>query len=391
MRRLLTFILLLSLGQAMATDIKVRLFSTLNLTKAIVTPDTGLYYVIAYDAELREIDTVHDIFEEENSRTLYFARSGKSVAVNRGAERLGKYDVLRVVSLDPEHEFRIEAAGRKRVYHGNLQLRVFKGYLQVVNIVDIDQYVAGVVESEGGHKDQIEFFKAQAVLARTFALKNINKHIRDGYNLKDDVTSQVYFSKSHNQYSASINKAVAMTRDSVAVDTSCKPILSVFHANSGGHTVNAQDAWSKALPYLKSRRDSFSIGVGSYTWKKTIDRNRFYNYIANAMGVSNDIKLRKAVLNYRHNGRNAYFRYGGRKLKLTRLRKQFGLRSTFFTITEAGESVTLHGKGYGHGVGMSQDGAIEMARRGYKYHEILKFYFTDIELESIQHLKRQDE
>ncbi|MDZ7845934.1 MAG: SpoIID/LytB domain-containing protein [Owenweeksia sp.] len=67
--------------------------------------------------------------------------------------------------------FRIEAAGRQRVYQGNLRLRIFNGQLQVVNVVDMENYVAGVVESEGGHENNPEFFKAQAVLARTFALK----------------------------------------------------------------------------------------------------------------------------------------------------------------------------------------------------------------------------
>lgn len=369
-----------------AIDVKIKLFSTQNFTSVTVTPDSGAYYLIALDSRLRPIDTILDIFEEEDKRTLSITKYGSAVRVQKG-EDLGHYEALLIRSKDEDRQFRVEAQRRLRMYHGDLQLRVYNGYLQVVNVVDMEKYVAGVVESEGGHQLNPEYFKAQAVLARTFALKNWNKHSDEGYNLKDDVTSQVYFSKARYQYSAAIQEAVECTKDTVLVTYSCDPILGVFHANSGGCTVGAQDAWLESISYLKPKIDSFSLNVGSYSWEKKLPKNEFYAYVASSLGVSNDIGLHKAILNFdQSKNRKAYFEYKGRKLKLTRIRFRFNLRSTFFKVSDGGNYLILKGNGYGHGVGLSQDGAMEMDKRGYSYREILHFYYDNVELEAIERL-----
>ena len=371
--------------KAQASEVKIRIFSTKNIDKAIVTPDTGKYYLLAYDKDLNLIDTVYDIFDQDSIRTFYFSKSGSEITVNRAKEKIGKFSAIRLVSVDPTKEFRINASGKGRVYQDDLQVRVRDGYLQLVNIVNIEKYVAGVVESEGGHSEETEYFKAQAVLARTFAVKNLNKHIKEGYNLKDDVSSQVYFSKCHYINADCIQEAVECTRDTIVVTESCNPILGVFHANSGGQTVGSDHAWYRAISYLQSQKDSFSIGVGSYSWEKRISKNKFYNYVARSMKVSNDLSLHKALLNFSQGERKAYFSHKERKLKLTRIRTHFNLKSTYFKIVDDGDYIVLKGKGYGHGVGMSQDGAMEMAKRGYSYKEILNFYFSGVELESLHY------
>lgn len=372
-----------------ATDIKIRIFSTKNVDKAIVSTDTGKYYLLAYDQELNLIDTIYDIFDQDSIRTFYFTRSGKQIIVNRAKEKIGKFSALRLVSVDPTKEFRINARGKGRVYQDDLQIRVYKGHLQLVNIVDMEKYVAGVVESEGGHSEETEYFKAQAVLARTFAIKNLNKHIREGYNLKDDVSSQVYFSKCHYVNKDCIEEAVRCTRDTVVVTDICEPILGVFHANSGGQTVGSDHAWYSPIDYLRAQKDSFSIGVGSYRWEKRIKKAQFYDFVARTMKVSNDVGLEKALLNFRQYKRQAYFKHKGRKLKLTKIRSHYNLKSTFFRVVDDGNYVVLKGKGYGHGVGMSQDGAMEMARRGYDYKQILHFYFSNVELEVMGFAKEE--
>ncbi|MGB0175764.1 MAG: SpoIID/LytB domain-containing protein [Owenweeksia sp.] len=386
MRYKLSLLLILTALFSRGFELKVRLYSDINVDKVIVTPDTGLYYLVALNDELEQIDTVYDIFDQDSIRTLYFTRDGQRVAINRSKTRIGEFAALRLVSAAPCKEFKIEANGRSRVYQDDLQIRVHEGYLQVVNVVDIEKYVAGVVESEGGHVQELEYFKAQAVLARTFALKNLNKHINHGYNLKDDVTSQVYFSKCHYKNSDIIKEAVECTTDTVVVTENCNPILGVFHANSGGQTVGSDHAWLTALEYLQPQQDSFSIGVGSYRWEKKISKSDFYGFYARSLKVANDAGLQKAILNFDQPSRKAYFEYKGRRLKLTRVRRQYNLRSTYFTLEESGNYVILKGKGYGHGVGLSQDGAIEMSRRGYSYKEILQFYFNGVELEAATYI-----
>ncbi len=372
---------------ASAVEVKIKLFSTQSFTTVTVIPDTGAYYLIALDDRLRPIDTILDIFQEEKNRTLTIAKNGSDVRAIKSQKDLGDYDALLIRSKDPKKQFRVEAENRKRIYHGDLQLRVFGGSLQVVNIVDLEDYVGGVVESEGGHQLNPEYFKAQAVLARTFVLKNWNKHMDEGYNLKDDVTSQVYFSKARYQFSDAIREAVECTKDTVLVTYSCAPILGVFHANSGGCTVGAQDAWLESISYLQPRVDSFSLGVGSYSWEKKVSKAEFYQYLASSLGVPNDILLHKAILNFdQSQNRKAYFEFKGKKLKLTKIRFKFNLRSTYFRVEDAGNYLWLTGNGFGHGVGLSQDGAMEMDRRGYSYREILHFYYDNVELESIERL-----
>jgi stage II sporulation protein D len=380
-------ILLMLSFNAKAVELEIRLFSTRNLTQTTVIPDSGDYFLIALDKQLRPIDTIIGLYEPAGNKVLHFLKNGQSIKTTHGDFGLGSYHALRVSSKDQKKEFRIQAAGKERVYRGDLRVRVYKGYLQVVNLVDIENYVAGVVESEGGHLNNPEYFKAQAVLARTFALKNLDKHSAEGYNLKDDVTSQVYFSRPRYKHAQAILEAVKATEDTIVVTDECEPILGVFHANSGGVCTNSEDVWLQPVEYLRSRVDSFSVGVGSYTWEREMEADEFYGYFARSLGVEDDAFLRKSILNLHHSPRQAYFEYEGKKIKLTKVRYHFKLRSTFFEVYERPDSkVTLKGRGYGHGVGLSQDGAMEMARRGYSYQEIIDFYYAGVELESIDRI-----
>lgn len=384
---LIIAILIMTSLNSFAVELKIRLFSTLNLTQATVIPDSGDYFLIALDRELRPVDTIIGLYEPAGNKVLHFLKNGEDIKATHGDFGLGRYHGLYISSKDQHKEFRIQAAGKERVYRGDLRIRLFKGYLQIVNLVDIENYVAGVVESEGGHLNNPEYFKAQAVLARTFALKNLEKHSSEGYNLKDDVTSQVYFSRPRYKHAEAILEAVKATEDTIVVTDDCEPILGVFHANSGGVCTNSEDVWLQPVEYLRSRVDSFSVGVGSYTWEREMEADEFYGYFARSLGLKDDAFLRKAVLNLRHSPRQAYFEYKGKKLKLTRVRHHFKLRSTFFEVYEHPDSkITLKGRGYGHGVGLSQDGAMEMARRGYTYREIIDFYYAGVELESIDRI-----
>ena len=381
----LVSLVLFTLG-AQALELKVRLFSEHSVQKAVVTTDSGLYHLIALTEDYTPIDTVYDVYQRDPLRTFYFKTGAGGVRVNRGRQFLGEYPALLLVSGDPENQFRIDVAQKGRAYFGDLRFARQQGELQIVNQVDLEKYVAGVVESEAGHVEELEFYKAQAVLARTFAVRNLDKHADEGYNLKDDVSSQVYFSKAHYVNHQLIDSAVMATRDTVLVLSTCEPILGVFHANSGGMTSNSEDVWSKPLPYLRSLCDSFSVGVGSYYWEKRIPEQRFFDYFARMLGVNNDLRLQKALLNFDQHERDSYFEFADRKLKLTRVRRDLNLRSTYFLVEREGNEVVLQGYGYGHGVGLSQDGAINMSSKGYAYRDILHYYFREVELESVKRL-----
>jgi len=383
----IVFILLLSSTVIQALDLRVRLFSASEVNETIITTDSIDFSLLALNSEGQIIDTIYDVFAADSLRTFYLSSTPQGLALKRGKQSLGLYKRLLFKGLDSLQQFRIKANKRERAYYGDIEIELRSNRLYLINRVNLELYVAGVVESEAGHVPELEFFKAQAVLARTFALKNISKHAKEGYNLKDDVSSQVYHSRAHYTHKDLIEKAVALTRDTILVSTDCEPILSVFHANSGGHTVNSEDVWLRAIDYLQSADDSFSIGVGSYSWTKEISKERYFNYFSKMMGVKNDLQFQKALLNLHQDGRESHFKYDGRSLKLTKVRHDFKLKSTYFKAEIKADKIILNGYGYGHGVGLSQDGAIAMSKRGFDYREILKFYFQSVELESLRFRK----
>jgi len=368
-----------------ALDLRVRLFSAADVNETIITTDSIDFSLLALDEQGKVIDTIYDVFAADSLRTFYLSSSPEGVTVKRGQNVLGYYNKVLFKGLDSLQQFRIKSNKRERAYYGDIEIALRNNHLYLINRVNLELYVAGVVESEAGHVPELEFFKAQAVLARTFALKNLNKHVKEGYNLKDDVSSQVYHSRAHYTHKDLIQKAVALTRDTILVNTDCEAILSVFHANSGGFTVNSEDVWLRPIDYLKASADSFSIGVGSYSWTKEISKERYFNYFAKMMGVKNNLEFQKALLNLHQDGRQSHFNYLGRSLKLTKVRTDFKLKSTFFKAEVKADKIILQGFGFGHGVGLSQDGAIAMSKNGFTYQEILSFYFQSVDLESLKY------
>tara|TARA_R110002050_G_scaffold18186_2_gene53246 strand:+ start:1047 stop:2162 length:1116 start_codon:yes stop_codon:yes gene_type:complete len=366
-------------------ELRVRLFSASDVRETIITTDSIDFCLLALDEQGKVIDTIYDVFADDSLRTFYLSNTPQGLSVKRGQRALGVFKTVLFKGLDSLQQFRIRANKKERAYYGDIEIVNQSNHLHLINRVNLELYVAGVVESEAGHVPESEFFKAQAVLARTFALKNLNKHTKEGYNLKDDVSSQVYHSRAHYTHKDLIEKAVALTRDTILVGDDCEPILSVFHANSGGFTVNSEDVWLRSIDYLKAAEDSFSIGVGSYSWTKEISKERYFNYFAKMMGVKNNLEFQKAVLNLHQEGRQSHFSYQGRSLKLTKVRNDFRLKSTYFRAEIKDDKVILNGFGFGHGVGLSQDGAIAMSKKGYSYKEILCFYFQSVDLESLQY------
>src|SRR5690606_3774381 len=112
---LLLFFFLVSM-YIQAFDIKIRIFSDMTVDKVVVTPDTGIYYLMAYNSELQKVDTIADIFNTDPARTFHIQVSGKKVLVSRGGQKMGSYDALRFESSGEPREFRIDANGKKRIY-----------------------------------------------------------------------------------------------------------------------------------------------------------------------------------------------------------------------------------------------------------------------------------
>lgn len=266
-----------------------------------------------------------------------------------------------------------------RLYPEELIIKAREKDLQCINRVGLQEYLEGVVLAEAGMGHHPEFYKVQAVVCRTYALHNLKKFEEEGIHLCDKVACQVY--RGMNTEEPRIDSAVAATEGIVLVDEDIDLITAAYHSNSGGRTAASEDAWSKALPYLRPIDDPFSQEGKHYEWKKTIPRSEWLDYLQKEFSYPVKKKrYRKKVVKYENEGREVHLLAKKDSIPLKKVRRDLGLNSTYFQIREKKDSVIFEGKGFGHGVGLSQEGAMEMADLGIPYEEILQFYYQGVHL-----------
>jgi len=269
------------------------------------------------------------------------------------------------IELKPNFErgyFRISVNNDERLYKGSLIIKK-DSIVHLINDVKLEEYVAGVVESECGHVKQLDLLRAQAIIARTFALKNKEKHIESGFALCDLTHCQVYKSMCYFKNPILIKKAVLSTSSMILLDEKNELINSVFHSNCGGVTANSEDVWQSFTTYLRSVVDTFCLNQNHSTWIKTIPFNNSTKLACNDFLVRHKLY----ILN------NDTF-------NLNNFRVNYNLPSTLFSGFKKDDKILLEGKGFGHGVGLCQEGAIRMAELGYNFKQILYFYYTKVRL-----------
>ena len=315
---------------------------------------------------------------------LIISVEGKRIRVKNYNKNLGAFSS---VSLIPKQESAIyrlknvQPETEERRYEGSLTVEPKSGKLKFVASVTMDQYIAGVVQSEAGNGHKEEFYKAQAIISRTYALKHINRFLSKGYNLCDRVHSQVYKTMGYND---TIRNAVQSTREVVLVDADINLITAAFHSNSGGFTSNSEDVWTGSLPYLRAREDTFSRCMPHYEWNKKVSLDEYMNYF-NLFTELNpeDPATRREILNYCPQGVQHFFFPSDSLVPLKSMRTFFELNSTDFCVDQKQDSVLFVGRGFGHGIGLSQEGAMRMAELGYDHREILSHYYKNTHLISL--------
>jgi stage II sporulation protein D len=258
--------------------------------------------------------------------------------------------------------------------------------LQIVNHVDLEDYVAAVVAVEYG-LDDLEGTKAMAVVARTYAVRGAGIP-GTAWDHEDDEGSQVYRGSGSVTQVARI--AAEDTRGEVLTWRG-EPIEAVYSSSSGGHTASNEDVWNSApFPYLRGREDPWDRTAPHHEWSWSVDRDRLHRMIQERF----DVEPRSLDVGERSgDGRAAEVRIDARRGEDRSIPSgtfrsavvgAFGgesLRSTFFEIRRSGDRYVFEGRGYGHGVGLNQWGAHGMAGAGKSYREILAFYYTDVRLE----------
>ncbi len=250
--------------------------------------------------------------------------------------------------------------------------------LTAINYVDLEQYLYSVLGSEMNGGWPLEALKAQAVAARTYAIYKRENERNALYDLGNTQSAQVY--KGLASESTSTHAAVNATVGQVLTYNN-RLILSVFHACSGGHTGNVEDVWSETLPYLRGVQD-FDTEVSQCQWVKTFTGQELSQKIS---GVGNVVSISPTLTAYGNiKSMKVVGDRGTRELKGEALRNTLGLRSTRFTITSEPTRLRFDGRGWGHGLGLSQWGAYKLAGRGINYKQILGHYYRGTKLATIK-------
>lgn len=289
--------------------------------------------------------------------------------------------------------------GGKSYSGGVILAGLSKGSVNIINKVDLETYLKGVVPAEmpGNKSSRLNALKAQAICARTYALKRIEGNSKNKFDLYADTRDQVY--GGLNRQKALSDKAVNQTHGTVIMynDT----LASVFyHSSCGGILEAAENVWQNiSKPYLTSRQDALGdvfscAGSPNFRWKeyrtiKQIDSlfsNQFNkSYLKQIVQDTTDLFLKVNVLERTSSGRVSKMNisYGDTTFTLANyeIRRFFsgrgkGLPSALFSISAKDDSVLVFdGAGFGHGVGLCQWGAINMSEKGFKYYHILNKYF----------------
>ena len=371
---LLLFLLSFSLS-IHAASINVRILTTKVIKSFIFSPIIGTYDVYG-DGVLLANSEVPGIFQ--------MTIDNDSIILKTFEKTIGKYVTLKMISKQTDGTFKIKSVapeGKVRTYEDNLSVSLVadKKQFMLVNKVEIEKYIGGVVESESGTRASLEYYKLQSILCRTYLLAHITRHTPEGFQVCDDVHCQAYLSRTTD---ADVKKGVAETKGLVVVDNDLNLITAAFHSNCGGQTVASQDVWSMSTSYLKSVKDTFCIHKTHAKWKRNIPLEdwRAYLQLKHKYPVDDSLKLNDATSFSQPNGRSIYFIDNELKIPLKTIRADFQLKSTYFSIDQQGESIYFTGRGYGHGVGLCQEGAMHMAEMKKSYKEILNFYYQNVHL-----------
>ena len=270
-----------------------------------------------------------------------------------------------------------------------------------VEQVNLDEYLCNVVSAEMPANYEIEALKAEARVARTYTIYKILNKKHDTADICDDSTCcQAWISKDdrlarweESQRESNWQKIVSAVNDTKGkvITYDNKPIDAFFHSNSGGVTEVPVNVWGgTGYPYLQSVETSGEDAYTQYSSEVVLTQEQLinklkekYSDISIDFSNSDDIK----IMEYTESTRVKTVKFGNHEISGVEARSLLGLRSTNFEISIDGDNIKFSVKGYGHGVGMSQTGADSMAKQGSSAEDIIKHFYTGVEISEVNLLK----
>lgn len=255
--------------------------------------------------------------------------------------------------------------------------------------IELEEYVIGVLAGEMPISFHIEALKAQAVAARSYVLNHIEANKSSEYDVVDTTTNQVYQDdmklreKWQNKYEKNINKlkeAVSKTKYQY-LEYNGTIADALFFSTSNGFTENSEEIFSAEVPYLRSVESIWDKNTSPvFNDQKSFSIDEFYNLL----GIQKSDELNINVINRSSTGRILKLSINGIQMKGSEVVSKLKIRSNDFEIKKEENVIKVTTKGYGHGVGMSQYGALGMANEGYTYQEILKHYYKGVNIVTLK-------
>jgi len=365
---------------------------TLGIVAAVAAQMPNLFHPntlegvrVAIVRDSREVElSIHGIYRLRDMPSGKVIGRGNYLAYSK--VRLLAHGILMGLNVYPSKRLTIEPARDAsiiidgRPFRGQVTfIRTLDNHITVVNNINVEDYIKGVLKHEVSHHWPMEALKAQAVAARTYALYSINPSDKP-YDVTNDIYSQVYGGRDSENYRTDL--AVDYTRGQVLTYNN-QIIPAYYHATCGGMTEDARELWNVPdMPPLKGVPCSFCQNSPHLHWKKNFrlkdiqDALNFHGYKA---GTIKDISIvdrdRSDRIDHlkitQKNGQELIIR--GKDFR--DLMGPNVINSNNYEIVMKGYYVDLIGIGWGHGVGMCQWGALGMALQQFNYRQILSYYY----------------
>ncbi len=263
---------------------------------------------------------------------------------------------------------------------------------KVTQTLSLEDYVAGVLRGESSVEPEAEALKALAITIRTYALKNLGRHATHGYDFCSTTHCQRFVGRDRSVMNGSlldsrVSTAVRATEGQVLLDNHAQPIDAYYAASCGGETANIRDLWGVTPAfYLRGVRDEYCDAGPHAKWTDTISRADLLRALQTDSRTDVGSRLDHVLVSKRdETGRAEFITLDGEHHKNVRgwsfkiiVGRALGwnvLKSSRFEVARSGSNFIFRGSGFGHGLGLCQEGAHVMAARGASYEKILEKYF----------------
>ena len=304
-------------------------------------------------------ENVNDVNNVNNINAVYTTNDTKDIPSNK-----------EIIIEEPKNTIEEEVDDNK------IYVTVHRTNGSILNL-ELEEYLVGVVGAEMPASFNIEALKVQAIISRTYALKSL----KIGRKLTDNTNTQVYkdndelksmWGNDYNKYYSKIKEAVDSTKG-IAIYYNNDLIDALFFATSNGKTEDSKYVWGNSIPYLVSVDSSWDKDTTPYV--RTVSKE--VSDVLNILGVDNS---NYNIISKDDSGRVLEISFGDKIFSGVEFRNLLGLRSSDFDLEIDDSVINITTRGYGHGVGLSQYGAGKMAANGNDYKEIIKHYYTGVDV-----------